>query len=262
MTAEEVFAIWAPSSSEWSPWVAPALFAQTDWRAQITTEVVKPQELEWFQDLGGNAAVVVDLPGADSVEVGFALAARGFRPVPLYNASPGPKDFIGLEVGRSSPASAVIDMGPIVGAISRLTPSLQRLEFPQEAPPAFLLDSSRLSGMREIDAGMFDNRWMVFPQDFPSASFLKSHGIQRAVLFQKDELEPQDDLAHVLLRWQEVGIAILSKQLADNAPPSEIRVQRPSRYKAAWYRALAVLGLRRSSAGGFGSYIPEPTGAG
>lgn len=35
-----------------------------------------------------------------------------------------------------------------------------------------------------------------------------------------------------------------------------------ARFKASWYRALAITGLRRSSAGGFGSFIPETSAAG
>jgi len=100
-------------------------------------------------------------------------------------------------------------------------------------------------------------RWMVFPQDFPSANFLVAHGIRQALLVQKDRAEPQDDLAHSLLRWQEGGIKVLPKKLDDNSPPSEITVKRPSKYKATWYRALAQLGLRRNGAGGFGSYFAE-----
>jgi hypothetical protein len=36
-----------------------------------------------------------------------------------------------------------------------------------------------------------------------------------------------------------------------------LRVNRPSNFKTLWYRALAMMGLRRNSAGGFGSVIPE-----
>jgi hypothetical protein len=82
---------------------------------------------------------------------------------------------------------------------------------------------------------------MVFPQDFPSASFLAAERIRRVILVQEDRAEPQDDLAHSLLRWQEGGIQVLAKRLNDNLPPSEIAVKRRSRYKATWYRALAQL---------------------
>jgi hypothetical protein len=58
-----------------------------------------------------DTVLAVDLPGADSVEVGFALAAVGFRPVPLYNASPGPEEVVGLGAGSPGVWNAVIDMG-------------------------------------------------------------------------------------------------------------------------------------------------------
>lgn len=262
MNREEVFTVWAPENSAWSPWVAPVLFAQTDWSERIRPEPVTPESPPWLPADLGDTAIIVDLPGPASVEAGFALAARGFRPVPLYNASPGPEEAAGPGFRPASPWNAVVDMGPLVDAIARVTLSLRNLQLSPEAPPAFLLDSVRLSGIRHADPGMFDNRWMVFPQDFPSARFLLSRGIRRAILVQKDRLEPQEDLAHALLRWQEGGIAVLSKKLDDGAAAVAIKVRRPSRYKAAWYRALAQLGLRRSSAGGFGSYIPETTGSG
>jgi hypothetical protein len=261
MNEKQVFAVWAPQDSIWSPWVAPVLFAQTYWDIQ-PSDPVAPQPLPWLQQQVKETALVIDLPLAGSVEVGFAVAGLGFRPLPLYNASPGPS-VVGFPPGSQGVSNTAVDMRPIVGAIGRVTPSLETLNLPADAPPAFLLDSNRLEGTtRPVNPGMFDNRWMVFPQDFPSASLLLAHGIQKALLVQKNRLEPQGDLAHTLLRWQEAGITILSKKLNDNAPPTAITVKRPSKYRAVWYRALAQLGLRRSSAGGFGSYIPEPTAAG
>ena len=261
MNEQEVFAVWAPQDSIWSPWVAPVLFAQTYWDIQ-PSDPVAPQPLPWLQPAMTETALVIDLPFAGSVEVGFAAAAHGFRPVPLYNASPGPP-VVGLTPGAQGVSNAAVDMRPIVGAIGRITSSLKALNLPADAPPAFLLDSNRLLGTtRPVNPGMFDNRWMVFPQDFPSASFLLANGIQKALLVQKDQREPQDDLAHTLLRWQEGGIAILSKKLDDNAAPVAITVKRPSKYRAAWYRALAQIGLRRSSGGGFGSYTPVASSGG
>ena len=54
-------------------------------------------------------------------------------------------------------------------------------------------------------------------------------------------------------------MAIHAKNLSDANPASKIVVARPSRFRRSWYRALAALGLRRSSAGGFGAVIPEST---
>jgi hypothetical protein len=268
MNQEEVYSVWAPQDSIWSPWVAPVLFAQTYWDTRIKAEPATPRPLPWLPKDLKDTAVIVDLPGASSAEVGFALAAAGFRPIPLYNASPGPEQIIGIGSASPSPSNAVIDMGPIVDAISRVTSTLARMNFSPQAAPAFLLDSDRTSGTKAATTGMFDNRWMVFPQDFPSANFLQAQGIRRALLVQQHKLEPREDLAHTLLRWQQGGIAILSKRLnipdgaADDAPPTPTVVKRPSMFRAAWYRALTQMGLRRSSAGGFGSYIPEMGGSG
>lgn len=263
MTREEVFSVWAPPESIWSPWVAPVLFAQTYWDTREMPEQANPQEIPWLGEKMTNSALIVDLPGADSVKLGFALAARGFRPVPLYNASPGPEEMVGLGMRNPGISNAVIDMGSVVDAISDVTTSLKKkIALSAGAPPAFLLDSMRLVGNRPASKGMFDNRWMVIPQDFPSANFLLSHGVSQALLIQTDRLEPLDDLAHTLLRWQEGGISVFAKKLNDDLSPSRISVRRPSKYKAIWYRALAQLGFRRSSGGGFGSYIPETTGAG
>lgn len=261
MTREEVFSVWAPQDSIWSPWVAPVLFAETDW-SLMSADAAEPQAVPWPQKPTPDTAVIVDLPFAQSVHVGFSLAAIGFRPVPLYNASPGPP-IVGLAPGSQGVSNAAVDMRSIVAAIARITNTLRGMSFSFNAPPAFLLDSNRLEGTTQpINRGMFDNRWMVVPQDFPSASFLLAHGIRQALLVQQHQLEPQRDLAHSLLRWQEGGISVLAKRLDDDTAPSPITVQRPSKYRAAWYRALAQLGFRRSAAGGFGSYIPELTGAG
>jgi hypothetical protein len=65
---------------------------------------------------------------------------------------------------------------------------------------------------------------------------------------------PHEDLAHVLLRYQEAGIAILSAATDGGAEP--ITIAKPNNFGRFWYRALALAGLRRNSAGGFGAVIP------
>ena len=110
-----------------------------------------------------------------------------------------------------------------------------------------------------MSPGRFDNRWTVFPQDFPSANFLSSHGVRSAVLGQLFVGEPQRDLAHVLMRWQDAGIRILACDVQRDAPPEPIRITRPGQFRMLWYRALVIAGLRRNSAGGFGAVVPEPS---
>jgi hypothetical protein len=93
---EEVFSVWAPQGSIWSRWVAPVLFAQTFWDTRIKSEPVTPQHFPWLRKRMSDTVLVVNLPGADSVEVGFAVAAVGFRPVPLYMLRQALKESLGL----------------------------------------------------------------------------------------------------------------------------------------------------------------------
>lgn len=266
MTGKELFEIWAPSDSMWSQWVSPALFAQIDCGSVSAVQANAPLP-SWFEQAPRtDTAVILDLPGADSIRHAVALAERGYRPVPVINASPGP---VGLQLNSlaqpassKSPAFVVLDMAPVVGEICSVTERLHKLTFAAGAPPVFILDSLRLRGTNPVRDDMFDNRWMVFPQDFPSARFLVDHKITRVMLVQTEKAQPQEDLCHALLRWQEAGIEILLKAVGDTGAPSKVKVSRPSRFKASWYRALATMGLRRSSVGGFGSFIPETSAAG
>jgi hypothetical protein len=153
-------------------------------------------------------------------------------------------------------------MDPILGSLESATTFLQRLELATDAPPAFLLDSRRQTEVVAAEPGRFDNRWMTFPQDLPSCGFLISRGIRAALLVQHERIQPLDDLAHVLLRWQEGSLALLSVDAGATARPQPLVVQRPRRFRSMWYRVMAILGLQRNAAGGFGSVIPESSGSG
>jgi hypothetical protein len=171
-------------------------------------------------------------------------------------------NFLPKPANVSPQSIVVLDMSSLVREICVGTAFLKKLTFASGAPPVFILDALRLRGTNPIRDDMFDNRWMVFPQDFPSARFLVERKIKRVTLVQAEKTQPSEDLSHVLLRWQEAGIEILAKTNGDVGAPSGITVSRPSRFKASWYRALAIMGLRRSSVGGFGSFIPETSAAG
>jgi hypothetical protein len=67
------------------------------------------------------------------------------------------------------------------------------------------------------------------------------------------------DLAHVLRRWQEHGLTLRVIDIGTGRIADGVTVPRPSRFKRVWYAAVALLGLRRSNVGGFGSTIPEQT---
>jgi hypothetical protein len=181
--------------------------------------------------------------------------------ISLFGESPQHDE--GMQVASKAElrTTTAVDMRGIVRAICGATSTLGRVAVTKDFRPAFLLDWLRLPGY-EPEVGMFDNRWITIPQDYPSADFLKREGVKRVLLVQRGSLEPREDLAHVLLRWQEKGIEIFAINLENSEAPRKIEVRRPRGFKASWYRVLARMGLRRSSAGGFGSQVPEPSGGG
>jgi hypothetical protein len=259
---EEIFRVWAPAGVLWSDWVAPALFVQLDCSGEPAPAVPETTPPSFPASLPERAAIVLDLPGAQAVRIAMELAAlHGYRPVPIVNASPGPASLpqtvqvLSLsEAERRSQSQFpiwVVDMRELVRTVCAATPALRELPLPPDAPPVFILDDVRAQSRRPAAHGTFDNRWIVFPQDFPSARFLLAHGIETVLLLQSGGGQPREDLAHVLRRWQEAGLSILRQD------GTELRVDRPSRYRAIWYRALAIAGLRRNAAGGFGDF-PEP----
>ncbi len=241
MNGSELFEVWAPVDSTWSRWAKPVLFAEKDRLPPGQPAAPEPDLPPPAFAFDSSRAVIVDLPGAESVQTGLLLAWQGYRPVPLFNCG--------------AHSAAVIDSRRILSLLEEGAGSLSSVGLRWEAPPAFLLDANRLRPSQRPGPGKYDNRWMVFPQDFPSASFLKSHGISRILLLHKDA-QPQDDLAHVLLRWQEAGLDVLAQNPATDAALQSLQVAKPSRFRALSYRFLALWGLRRNSAGGFGSIIP------
>lgn len=248
MTKEELFEAWAPEGVEWSAWTKPVLFAQ--WPDTVSPPATTPEWAEpsylWLPQSSGRTVVVVDLPGVESVRTGIVLARRGYRPVPLFNTTHGP--------------SPVIAIAPLMLELGRGGAQLRTISLAEKAPPAFLLDANRMQPGLPPSAGKFDNRWVVFPQDFPSATFLRSHGVAEVLLIHAGG-KVQEDLAHVLLRWQQAGLRISAALPADSAP-RDITVSRPSWFRRAWYRAITVARLRRNNAGGFGAVIPIRTSGG
>jgi hypothetical protein len=240
---ERCYATWAPEGSPWSAWAKPVLFSEM---ARLTPRAAP---LEAFGGglprFGADVAVVVDLVGHQSVRAGLALARRGWRPVPLFNATTAPK--------------AVID---VVSTIERLhagAADLAGIPLDAGAPPAFLLDARRMSG--RAAPGTYDNSSIALPQDFPSATMLRSRGIKAVVVLQEREGAPARDLCHVLLRWQQGGLNLYT-HLVHGGETAPLVVAPPSLFRKAWYRMVALLGLRRSNVGGFGALVPEASSGG
>jgi hypothetical protein len=251
MNGRELFERWAPSEAIWSQWVKPVLFAAAHTPAASDSsdwgDAVRQAHGHWTPPRAGDTALVLDLPGPLALAMALECAAHGYRPVPLFNSCPGP--------------NAVVPNGTVRAGLEHGIDALVAARLHVEASPAFVLDSRRMSGT--ATPLRFDNRWHVFPQDFPSASVLLARSIRNVVVVQDGLVLPREDLAHVLLRWQNAGVAILALDLAATPQvPVPIRVARPHRFGSVLQRLLVTLGLRRNSAGGFGAVVPEVTTSG
>jgi hypothetical protein len=269
MNREEIYEAWVPLAGAWSLWARPVLFGQmsvtteagTDYRTAIrwawdlfgeTSDETggtahqpwRNIRIDWAPKPEQNAVLIVDLPGAEAVHLGLALAGHGYRPVPLYNGCTGPSELIGQK--------------PILRALRDGAVFLSALSLPTDAPPAFLLDSGRQSSPRQLRPGMLDNRWQVLPDDLPSAQLLRQRGVSRA-LWIGDGGKPQADMAQVLRVWQEAHIALETKDLADSGPPHRLIVPPIPSWRRWWHRLLSRLGLRRSPRDGFGYIVPSKT---
>ena len=236
----EVFKIWAPDNALWTAWAKPVSFMNL--QQMVFEDLIIPQA-EWAAQSDPAAAIIVDLPGKDGVLEGFALARRGYRPVPLYNG-----------VCYKDASKMIVPSHEIGAALFDCARELSTYRLPKDAPPAFLLDSNRMRG--PVIYGHFDNRWSVFAQDFPSASYLVSKGINR-VIVRADKIS--DDLEHVLYRYQSLGLMIY---ICDGESIRETGVSKPSKFKSMLYRFSVILGLKRNPAGGFGGMVPEPGSGG
>lgn len=248
ITPELLFEIWAPDSSPWAAWAKPVAFAHLDPIQVSRAPSSSPQAMDVaIPDLASQQprpAIVVDRAGPASVWTGLALARHGWRPVPLFNACPTEKR-----------QRVAVDVGATLDAIVAATAPLEDLALPIDAPPAFLLDSQRMSGF--AGPGEYDNRWSVFPEDFPSANALRAGGIERVCLIHAEQQAPRTDLRHVLRRWADQGIAI--EHWCPQMPrPEPLDVPVPSHFGSVLHRLLVMLRLRPNSAGGFGSTVPIP----
>lgn len=191
------------------------------------------------------------------------FAQYGYRPIPLFNASPTPYESTGLGLAETASCKGAIEMQSVMDAVAAATTALVSTSFPEGAPPAFILDSRRLANVPHSEhKEVFDNRWMVFPEDLPAASYLRSHGIDKIILVQENRLEPQEDLARVLIRLQQAGFEIQTVQFTSNEPPRRIVVKSPSILKTARFRALRLLKLIRGEYETFLSLLNDGPTAG
>lgn len=171
MTNKDCYRIWAPTGKRWTDWVRPVPFiaARENVKGYHIGELMVP-DIDFIDDSWDKVAVVVDLPGDESIEMGLALARRGYRPIPIYNGT------IEQEHARATVDNQTVGAALLCGA-----EILKDMEIEDEALPAFLIDKNRLNRFK-LDAGVFDNSWDVYPQDLPTADYFLKNGIKKIIV--------------------------------------------------------------------------------
>jgi len=187
-----------------------------------------------------DVALIIDLPGIQSIRVGAWLTVHGFQPVPLYNGIPDPL--------------GVVELSSLMETLTDAAATLA--EPPDDAPPAFMLDSLRMGPGARLTPGKFDNRSICFASDLPSPKALWDAGIRRAVLVRNGLSAPAADLAPILFTWKERNIQPLLLRADIDGPIKPLRVERPSFWDRTnhWFDSKF---LRRHASGAFGGIIPD-----
>jgi len=220
MTPREIFKIWAPANSKWSPWVRPTPFIGMP---EIDTlpphfSLSTPPFLTLYPPIFStkkpdfDTALILDLPSAESISAGLTLAQSGYFPVPLYNGTT-----------PQHGAMALVDNSAIQNALIFGATELAKIEIPDTAPPVFLLDSNRRNRCK-MNVSVFDNSWDIYAQDMPSSDFLKAQKIKQ-VLVISDFIHK--DLSKILYDYQKAGLKVLHSD--GFCEPKRVRIRKPPR---------------------------------
>lgn len=208
---KETYKLWAPFGKKWVDWVRPVPFVEMNMakKPYCVSKLTIPEILK-LDIMGNETAIIVDLPGEDSVEMGLALAKNGYRPIPIFNG-----------VREQDNARATVDNQSIEDALLYGAEILRDIPIPEDAPPAFLIDTNRLQRYKMNDS-IFDNSWDLYPQDIPSARYLRAQGINK-ILVVGDALSR--DLKKVFYDFQKKGIDIYVSN--GYAPAKKVKIGKP-----------------------------------
>ena len=211
MTVKELYKIWAPYGKKWVDWIRPVPFVEMNHYSKMYnhSEFFVPA-ISYIDMTCENTAIIVDLPGIESVEEGIGLAKMGFRPIPIFNGT-----------AEQNGARATVDNQSAGIALALAVNELMKIELKDDALPAFLTDRNRLQRYK-MDVSVFDNSWDVYPQDLPTAEYLLDNDIKKLVVVGRDVAK---DLKKILYDYQKKGIEIYHTNRYEL--PKKVRIRKP-----------------------------------
>ncbi|HKQ77290.1 MAG TPA: hypothetical protein VJ810_26565 [Blastocatellia bacterium] len=215
-----LISVYQPRDSRWQPFFVPTLIqslSQTSLSTQLKP-VVTGQMSETYQRADalrnlisqtpnpGQTMIISELPGAQSIALGAAMADTASL-VPVFDNWPHP-----LGVVRSHETLGA--MAYYAGEIDE-----KRSKLKENAPALMLLDSNRLTAYTDQDT-QFDNRYLA---KLPPADQIKQRGVQQVIYLVKDQSQTEelDDINDDLVEWQKQGINVRMLRLSDFKPVDE-----------------------------------------
>lgn len=194
MTGKDIYKIWAPVNKKWVDWIRPVPFIMIDENYKVEEYCnLKEYKINYLEKYENNIAIIVDLPGLESINEGISLARLGFRPVPVYNGVVEQKD------SKAVTNNYIIGEGLIWGA-----EKLKQIEILDDAAPAFLVDSNRMNRFK-MDDSYFDNSWDLYYQDVPSPEYFLKNNINK-IIIRGNKINR--DLNKILFEFQKKGLEI------------------------------------------------------
>lgn len=213
MTPREMYRVWAPVGKKWVDWVRPVPFVgMSEYSKSYNLSNLAMQDVAPAEKYFADAAIIVDLPGAESVIEGIALAKAGYRPVPVFNGT--------IE---QQGARATVDNQSVGVALEWGAAELEKIEISEDALPAFLLDSNRKNWFK-LDDSLFDNSWDIYSQDLPSPEYLLANGIHKVIILGDAALK---DVKDIMYDYQKKKIEIFFAPRYGT--PKKITVHKPLR---------------------------------
>ncbi|MBX7222182.1 MAG: hypothetical protein K1Y36_19695 [Blastocatellia bacterium] len=221
-----MLAAWTPKAPNWAPYFVPTLIQSLQFETlrKVMTPVFTPDMQEAYEraqsiarDFLANAqnaadtAIVVDVPGRDSVAFGAGMADSG-RLIAGFDNFPHPL--------------GVVPSHETLGALLYYTGEIEtkQAQVKDTAPAVFLLDSKRLSEYKDEET-QFDNRFLA---KLPSAQKLREAGIKSILYITPDRArsEELDDLNEDFVAFKDQGLSVAVLPLSDFTPVSETVAQK------------------------------------
>jgi hypothetical protein len=204
-----------PGAQEWMPFFVPTLIQSLQYeslRGQLTPAFTPGMKESYgrgqmlARDFLANAenaaqtAIIVDLPGRDSVALGAGLAEAA-RLIVTFDNFPHP---LGVVPSHETLSAMLYYAGEI---------EAKQAAVPANAAPVFLLDSNRLATYTDADT-QFDNRYLA---KLPSAQKLQEMNVKSIIYVVPDRTRTDelDDLNENFVEYKDKSLNVAMLPMSD-----------------------------------------------